>query len=201
MKAENVKLVGAYVRVSTADQQKGLASQVKALTDYCENHGFTDVRWYKDILSGSTVARPAFEKLQADIFSGKVHCVVCWKLDRLSRSLRDGVNVLTDWLEKGVRIVAVCQQLDFSGTVGQMVAGILFALAQMERENLRENTRRGLQAAKARGVRLGKRAKLFSRDILPMLDSGQTMATVAEKLGRTRQALYLCLKREGVVRA
>ena len=90
--------------------------------------------------------------------------VPCWKLDRLSRSLKDGINILTDWLEKDVRVIATAQQLDFSGAVGQLIASVLFALAAMERENLRENTKRGIAAARARGVRLGKRPKLFAKD-------------------------------------
>jgi len=79
-----------------------------------------------------------------------------------------------------------------------MVAGILFAVAQMERENLRENTNRGLLVAKAKGVKLGKRSKLFCKDIVPMLQSGMSIGEVASKLGKTRQAIYDTLKREGV---
>jgi DNA invertase Pin-like site-specific DNA recombinase len=192
------KIAAAYVRVSTFDQQKGKDSQIRALTDYCENHGLGSVKFYQDTLTGATTKRPAFEKLQADIFMGKVHTVIVWKLDRLSRSLKDGVNVLTDWLEKGIRVVSVTQQLDFAGTTGQLVASVLFALAAMERENIRENTKRGMAAAKARGVKLGKRPKLFSRDIIPLLQSGLSVAQAANKLGRTRQAVYLALKREGI---
>lgn len=79
--------------------------------------------------------------------------------------------------------------------MGRMVAGVLFALAEMERENLRENTKRGLAAAKARGVRLGKRPKLFAAEIQPMLDQGLTVAQVATQLGKSRQAIYNAIAR------
>lgn len=194
----NTKPIALYVRVSTFDQEKGLMSQKKALADYAVNHGFDNIKWYQDRITGSQLNRPAFNRLQKDIFSGKVNTVVVWKLDRLSRSLKDGINVLTDWLEKDVRIIAVTQQLDFSGAMGQMIAGVLFALAQMERENLRENTKRGLNAAKARGVKLGKRPKLFAKDIVPLLQGGLKIAAVSKKLGKTRQAIYNCLKRENI---
>jgi len=190
--------VAIYVRVSTLDQEKGIQSQEQAIKDYLQGHGIRGVRWYRDRLSGKDTKRPAFERLQRDIFNGQVKTVVCWKLDRLSRSLRDGINVLCDWLEKEVRIVSVSQQLDFNGTVGQMIASVLFAVAQMERENLRENTKRGLAAAKAKGVRLGKRPKLFARDIVPLLQQGLGITAVANKLGKSRQAIYDCLRREGV---
>jgi DNA invertase Pin-like site-specific DNA recombinase len=99
--------VAAYLRLSTLDQERGIQSQEKAISDYLAGHRLTDVVWYRDRLSGATTTRPAFTKLQRDIFCGKIKTVVTWRLDRLSRSLRDGVNVLADWLEKDVRVVAV----------------------------------------------------------------------------------------------
>jgi DNA invertase Pin-like site-specific DNA recombinase len=116
-----------------------LQSQEKALQDYIKNHGLSNVRWYRDKLSGATTKRPGFEKLQRDIkFSGKVGTVLVWKLDRLSRSLKDGVNILADWCDREIRVVAVAQQLDFNGSVGRLIAAVLLAIAQMERENIRE---------------------------------------------------------------
>jgi DNA invertase Pin-like site-specific DNA recombinase len=79
-----------------------------------------------------------------------------------------------------------------------MVASVLFAVAQMERENLRENTKRGIAAARAKGVRLGKRPKLFAQDIVPLLQAGHKIADVARILGKSRQAIYDALKRDNV---
>ena len=195
---QNNKMAAIYCRVSTFDQEKGLKSQEKALKDYCRNYGLNEVIWYKDKISGATTKRPAFEKLQRDIFRGRIGTVVCWKLDRLSRSTKDGINLLCDWINKGIRVIAVTQQLDFSGAVGQMVASVLFAVAQMERENLRENTKRGIEAARAKGVRLGKRPKIFAKEIIPLLQDGLTIKDVAKKLGKSRQAIYDALKRDNV---
>ncbi len=191
-------MVAVYCRVSTFDQEKGLKSQEKALKEYCNNHGLNNLLWYRDKITGSTTNRTAFNKLQSDIFDGKVDTVVCWKLDRLSRSLKDGINILTDWLEKDVRVIAIAQQLDFSGAAGQLIASVLFEVAAMERENLRENTKRGMAAAKAKGVKLGKRPKLFAKDIVPLLQNGLSIGETAEKLGKTRQAIYNALKREAI---
>jgi len=60
-----------------------------------------------------------------------VKTVVVWKLDRISRRLRDGINLLADWCEKGVRVVVVTQQIDLSGAVGRMVANVSFGLAEL----------------------------------------------------------------------
>ena len=193
------KKVAVYCRVSTFDQQKGLKSQERALKAYCSNHGFTNLVWYRDKMTGSTTKRPAFKKLQHDIFIGRVGAVVCWKLDRISRSLKDGINVLTKWLAKGVRIVAITQDLDFNGKLGEFMMAVLFAFAQMERENLRENTKRGIAAARARGVRLGKRPGQWCKKVSPLLKAGLTIGEVADRLGKSRQAVYDVLKRANIV--
>lgn len=190
-----MKTTAIYVRVSTFDQEKGILSQEKALKDYVKAQGMENIKWYRDRLSGASLERPAFERLQKDIFNGKVGAVVCWKLDRLSRSLQDGINVLCDWCKRGIRIVAVSQQLDFNGTVGQLIASVLFAVAQMERQNISENTKRGIAAARERGVKLGKRPKLFASEIIPLQKKGMTIAQIAEKLGKSRQAIYDALNR------
>lgn len=186
----------AYIRTSLEQQGQGLDSQERAIREYLANHGM-EATFYRDEMSGGDTNRPAFKRLQADVFKGKADVIIVWKLDRISRSLKDGINILSGWLEKDVRVVAVAQQLDFTGPVGQMVAAVLFALAAMERENIRENTRRGMAAAKLRGSRIGKRPVIFAKDIVPLLETMSVSAT-AKQLGRSRQAIYDCLKREGV---
>jgi DNA invertase Pin-like site-specific DNA recombinase len=188
--------VGVYLRVSTLDQENGIASQEKAIADYLASHGITDAKFYRDRLSGKDLNRPAFERMQRDIFCGRVRTVIVWKLDRLSRSLRDGVNVLADWLEKNVRVVAVSQQLDFNGATGQLIASVLFAVAQMERETLRENTKRGIAAAKARGVKLGKRPGAWTREVPLLAAQGMSVLQISKRLGKSRQACYDALARE-----
>ena len=186
--------VAVYVRTSTADQEKGAKSQAYAIEKYLSSHGLK-AKWYTDCISGSQIDRPAFAKLQKAIFHGDVDTVIVWKLDRLSRSLGDGVRILTEWIQRDVRIVAVAQQLDFSGSVGQLVASVLFAIAQMERENLREATRRGLAAARARGVKLGGRAPgKWTAEVLPLHQSGMTCSQIAVKLNRSRQAVHNVIK-------
>src|SRR4051794_41412362 len=83
--------------------------------------------------------------------------VVVWKLDRVSRRQRDGVNLLADWCERGVRVVAVTQQIDLSGTVGRMVASVLFGLAEIESEYRLERQAAGVAGAKERGAYRGRR--------------------------------------------
>jgi DNA invertase Pin-like site-specific DNA recombinase len=81
------------------------------------------MQWFEDHDSATNLQREAFQKLQAAIFAGKVTTVVVWKLDRLARSLKEeGINVLADWCNRGVRVIAVTQQIDLSGPVGHLIA-------------------------------------------------------------------------------
>jgi len=197
------KKIAVYCRVSTNDkQEKGLDSQKHSLKQYCKRHNIPikSCVLYEDRMTGSKLDRPRFNKLQKDIFAGKVDTVIVWKLNRISRSLQDGINVLCNWLKEDVRVISVTEQFDFEGALGQMIASFLFALAQLGREELREGIKRGLTAAKARGVKLGRPHSNLIEKIVPLLKEGHTVAEVAKKLGRTRQGIYDCLRREGVNR-
>lgn len=191
------KAVGLYVRVSTLDKQiKGLQSQEQALIEYCQNHHLTDIKIYRDKMSGGKIKRPQLDKLQRDIFRGRISAVIVWKLDRLSRSLKDGINLLVDWLDRDIRVIAVSQQFDFSGAVGKLIASVLLGIAEMERQNIRENIVRGMKAAKERGVAIGgKEPRLFAEDIHRLKEQGYKMTEIAQELNCSRQALYLALDR------
>ena len=91
------------------------------------------------------------------MFSGQIETIVVYRLDRLSRSVRDGLNTLCDWCDRGVRIVSVTQQIDFNGTIGKMLASVLFGVAEMEQETRRERQAAGIDVAKERGRYQGRR--------------------------------------------
>lgn len=82
--------------------------------------------------------------------------MVVWRPDRVLRRLRDGINLLGDWCEQGVRVVVVTQQIDLSGPVGRMVASVLFGLAEIELEYRRERQAAGISVAKSRGAYSGR---------------------------------------------
>ena len=126
-----------YIRVSTAGQKE--ASQKREIKRWLEGNGITDVTYFIDKgHSRDTLDRPAFNDLQKAVFNGEVSTIVVYKLDRISGKMNEGLNVLTDWLGRGIRFVSVSQQFDFSGTVGKMIAGLLFGISEMEQETRRE---------------------------------------------------------------
>lgn len=153
------KSMACYLRVSTKDQR--LDAQEKELKKWLKAQGINldKVRWYRDQVSGTTLDRPEMDRLCEDIEAGKIGTVVIWKLDRISRSLRDGVNLISDWCEMGIRIVSTTEQIDFSSTVGKLIASLLSGLAQIETEYRKERQLAGIEAAKAKGdVYTGRKA-------------------------------------------
>lgn len=150
-------MIAAYLRVSTKDQST--KSQRAEIEQWCCGQGIGEasVTWYEDQETGTTFDRPAFDRLQKDIFKGKIKTVIVWKLDRLSRRLRDGVNLLADWTERNVRIVVITQQLDLSGPIGRMIAAVMLGLAEIELESLRARQKAGIAVARERGVYKGRK--------------------------------------------
>lgn len=115
------------------------------------------VEWYADKETGRKMERPDFDRLQKAIFNGKVKCVILWKLDRLSRRLKDGVTTLADWAERGLKIVVVTQQIEFNGAVGRTLAALLMGLSEIEWEYRKERQQAGIAVAKKNNTYKGRK--------------------------------------------
>jgi DNA invertase Pin-like site-specific DNA recombinase len=179
-----------YVRVSTVGQNE--AGQRREIARWAKGNGVQDVRWFVDHETGNDLDRPAFEDLQKAVFMGEIDTVVVWKLDRLSRTVRDGLNTLCDWCDKGLRIVSVTQQIDFNGTVGKIIAAVLFGVAEMEQETRRERQAAGIAAAKERGVYRGRKpgsTKAMPSRAHKLRESGHTMEEIAVALGVSKRSV------------
>jgi DNA invertase Pin-like site-specific DNA recombinase len=167
------------------------ASQRAEIDHWLVGHGLT-AAYYIDRETGDNLDRPEFCRLQADVFAGTVKTVVVWKLDRLSRSLQDGINVLCNWLSQGVRLVSTTQQLDFSGPAGKMIAAVLFAVAEMEQQTRRERQAAGIAVAKANGVYKGRPSGTLKADrarAVELRGRGLKDGEVAQALGVTRRTV------------
>ena len=185
-------MIGVYLRVSTKDQDT--RSQRAEIERYIKANGIADdlVTWYEDQETGTTLKRPEFDRLQGDIFAGKVRTVIVWKLDRLSRNLRDGVNVLADWAEKGLKIVVVTQQLELNGVIGRTIAALLLGLAEIEHGHIKERQKAGIAAAKARGAYKGRQPgarKASPERARALASKGNTPAEIAAALGISRRTV------------
>lgn len=194
------KRVACYIRVSSGGQN--IDSQKAEIYRWLKGNA-TDrecARWFEDKETGAKLDRPAFAALQEAIFMGEIKTVVVWRLDRLSRNQKDGINTLAEWCERGVRVVSVTQQLDLSGATGRLIAGVLFAVAEMELEAIKERQAIGIAAAKERGVyknnglrRKGYR-KADAKKVVALRKDGVPAATISRDLGIARSTVYAYLK-------
>ena len=158
-----------YARVSTQDQD--LALQLDALN--AAGCG----KIYKEKITGSTRERLELQKLLDQLREGDV--VVIWKLDRLARSLKDLVNLVNEIQEKGGALHSLNDQIDTTTPHGKFTFHVFAALAEFERDIIRERTKAGLVAARARG-RVGGRPTGLSK-------KAQHKAIIAERLYQERE--------------
>jgi DNA invertase Pin-like site-specific DNA recombinase len=146
-----------YVRVSTDDQTTD--SQEHEIHAYCDRRGWRDCQTYTDRISGAKFVRPGLDALLAAVRAGKVERIVVFKLDRLGRSLPHLALILDELQRNGVALIATSQGIDtsISNPVGRLQLNVLMAVAVFEKELIRERVNAGLAAARARGVKLGRR--------------------------------------------
>jgi DNA invertase Pin-like site-specific DNA recombinase len=178
-----------YARVSSDEQRADL--QIAAL----EAHGCATI--YKDEdLSGATRARPALQQCLAAL--EKDDTLVVWKLDRLARSLRDTIFMLDDLRDRGVKFISVTEAIDTTTPSGRANWQMIGVFAELERSMIIQRTRAGLDAAKERGVRLGRPFKMTDDQVAcakVLLENGKPPSMVAEEYGVSRSTLYLHLSR------
>jgi DNA invertase Pin-like site-specific DNA recombinase len=185
--------IACYVRVSSADQKQD--SQRDVIRNWLESNGIdpAKVDWYEDVESGRTMRRPGFERLQSGVFSGAVKTVIVYKVDRVARRLRDGLNVLCEWADKGVRFVSVTQQVDVSGTMGRMIAALMLGLAEIEWEYRAERQAAGIAVAKREGTYKGRKAgttKGKPARAAELRANGLKPAEIATALGVTPRTVF-----------
>jgi DNA invertase Pin-like site-specific DNA recombinase len=162
-----------YARVSKAGDQD-TAAQVGALK------AAGCARVYEDTASGGRWDRPELHRLLDQLRDGDA--LVVWKLDRLSRSLKDLLHVLERIDATKASFRSLTEAIDTSGPAGRMMMQMLGCFAEFERAMLRERTRAGLKAAREQGRIGGRRPTLMPHqrtEILGMLAAGRTSAEVA----------------------
>ena len=195
---------GVYIRVSSPKGQK-TDSQRAELEAWLKRHRMKDVEWFEDRDSATNMRREALQQLQAAIFAGKVTTVVVWKLDRLARSLKEGVNVLADWCKRGVRVIAITQHIDLSGPVGHLIASLLFGIAEMELQHGKERQAIGIALARKRGVYTGRKSgttKAAPSRARALKKQGLKVSEIAAALGvKQRPALFMGLSPCVTIRA
>lgn len=127
---------------------------------------------FKEKLSGKNKTRPQLDKMIDQLHKGDT--VVVWKLDRLGRSLKNLIELVSSFREKGVEFVSLNDGIDMGTATGRFTFNIFASLAEFEREIIRERTMAGLEAARARG-RKGGRPSSLSKDALAKATSAKIL--------------------------
>ena len=190
-------LIG-YMRVSKNDGTQTLDLQRDALLAA----GVRPEQLYEDRASGRKDDRPGLATCLKALHPGDI--LVVWKLDRLGRNLKHLVSVVDDLQQRqvGFKVLAAAGvQIDTTTANGRLVFGIFAALAEFEAELIRERTRAGLAAARARGRRGGRPRKMTKATLRTAMAamSGQTTSAraVARRLGVPTTTLYMYVNRDG----
>jgi DNA invertase Pin-like site-specific DNA recombinase len=190
-----MKRIGIYLRVSTQDQSTEL--QLKEIQAYLVARGWTDARIYEDKATGTNANRPMLKALLYDARERKLDTVVCWKLDRFARSLKDLVTMLQELNELGIEFISLKDQLDFSTSTGKLMANIIGAFAQFEADIIKERVRAGIANAKAKGRRLGRPTRISREQVLEMRSRGRSLNQIAKQLGCTKGGVSKILSKAG----
>jgi len=194
-------LIG-YMRVSKADGSQGLDLQRDALLAA----GVKPSQLYEDQASGKKDDRPGLEACLKSLRDGDT--LIVWKLDRLGRNLRHLVNTIHDLMEHKIGFRVLSGQgtpIDTSTAGGRLIFGIFAALAEFERELIRERTIAGLSSARARGRNGGRPYTMTPAKLrlaqAAMAKRDSTVGDLCKELGVTRQTLYRFVDPKGELRA
>ena len=179
-----------YARVSTDDQHLDLQR------DALQQAGCGVI--YEEAASGKTVFRPELEQCRKALRAGDT--LVVWRLDRLGRSLPDLVQIVAELERDGIGFESLTEKIETGSATGKLVFHLFAALAEFERNLIRERTHAGLAAARARGRKGGRKPSLNPqqvREIKALLrDPNIPVTAIAGRYGVSRTTIY---KHVGVV--
>src|SRR5262249_52701841 len=176
-----------YCRVSTDDQSPDL--QLTALKRAGCKKIFTDKA------SGATTKRPELAKCLKALDAGDT--LIVWKLDRLGRSLRDLIGLLDDLKARGVSFRSLTEAIDTATPTGRAMWQMVGILAELERSLIQERTKAGRAAAKARGVKMGRKPKLSPQQVAharQLREQGQRSRQIAQLLKGSERTVERALR-------
>lgn len=166
---------GIYARKSKETEKgESVSNQIKRGKAFCEIRGW-DYEIYKDTdYSGKNLSRPDFERMYKDIESGKIHTVISYKLDRVSRSVNDFSSLITDLSNRGVDFVSLTENFDTTNPLGRAMMYISSVFAQLERETIAERVKDNMHDLFATGRYVGGKIML-GYDLEKTVIEGKTL--------------------------
>jgi putative DNA-invertase from lambdoid prophage Rac len=190
-----------YCRVSTADQS--CARQERDLNAFAKKVGYKIVGVWKETASGAKDDRAQRKEVLALAQARKIDVILVTELTRWGRSMLDLLHTLQDLQAWNVSLIAQTGlQLDLRSAQGKLIASLMAALAEFERDLLRERVRSGISAARKRGVRFGRQpgqrpiADRHAAKVLQFVNAGQSYREISHRLGISKNTVLDIVKRD-----
>jgi DNA invertase Pin-like site-specific DNA recombinase len=192
--------VALYARVSTLDQDPEV--QLAALRQHLAHRGWELTEEFVDQgVSGARERRPALDRLMKAAWTGQFQVVLVWRFDRFARSVKHLVGALETFRSLHVGFVSLQEQLDTSTPIGQAMFTIIGAMAQLERDIIRERVKAGLHHARVRGVRLGRpAARIDAEELRTLHRQGLRVPDLARRFHCSRSTIRRRLRHVGITR-
>jgi DNA invertase Pin-like site-specific DNA recombinase len=184
-----------YARVSTRDQSCDL--QLRDLRAYCVARGISVLREYVDIgESGAKDSRPQLNDLMAAARKRQFDAVMVWRFDRFARSTKHLLLALEEFRSLGIQFISYQENIDTSSPLGQALFTIVSAVAQLERDLIRERVNAGIRNARASGKQLGRPRRVMNHaEVVRLRSEGASLRQIAAKLGVGYGTVRLSLAR------
>jgi DNA invertase Pin-like site-specific DNA recombinase len=181
--------VALYARVSTEGQNP--EAQLAALRSHVANRGWEIVEEFVDRgYSGAKERRPALDRMLKAAWAGKFQTVLVWRFDRFARSVKHLITALEQFRHLNINFISLQEQFDTSTPIGQAMFTIIGAMAQLERDIIRERVKAGLDRARAQGIRLGRPSAEADPDQIFLLkQQGLSLKEIADQLHCSRSTV------------
>ena len=185
--------VAIYARVSTSEQSPEL--QLRDLRQYATARLLTVSEYVDTGFSGAKQSRPALDRLMDDARKRRFDCVLVWRFDRFARSTKHLLLALEEFRSLGVQFISYQENIDTTSPLGQALFTIVSAVAQLERDLIRERVRAGLRNARANGKKFGRpRAHVDAVQVAALRAAGRSWSQVCQTLnlskGTAQRAFY-----------
>jgi DNA invertase Pin-like site-specific DNA recombinase len=188
--------VALYARVSTVGNGQDPEMQLVELREYVARRGWQVYEEYVDNgVSGAKEKRPALDRLMKDAKRRKFDIVAVWRFDRFARSTKHLVTALDEFRSLGIDFISFHEAIDTSTPLGKMVFTVVAAVADLEREIIRERIVAGLRRAKSKGKKLGRKSLgVQAVRIHALQDEGLSLRQIAAKTGWSLATITRTLK-------
>ncbi len=193
MATSRPRRAAVYVRVSTHDQE--VENQLGELRKYVGARGWEAREYVDEGVSGALEQRPALDTLLRDATRRRFDVLVCWRLDRLGRSLKHLITLLDDLQVLGVAFVSLAEGIDATTPAGKLQMHILGAISEFERARCAERVRAGLARVRREGRRLGRPPVMVSREAVDSV-RGFPVREAARRLDVSRSTAHRVLAQE-----